>query len=190
MTEPANATAPNATSDRFAEHVPTLVQSVFIRRLGHFGTVLSAVAFALALGAVVLQFQTRTLQAAQGQQLQAIAARLQVELAQWNAQLVQDTDNSTMTPEQSQATMKKWEDWVGGIAAQGRLSSQGNRLASQGKVLRASGIISDGPFVELKEKLGGYIIVKAADLDDATTLAHGCPSLDVQGSVEIRPLYT
>jgi len=100
-----------------------------------------------------------------------------------------DTDNSTMTVEQSQATMKKWEDWLGGIAAQGKLSSPGNRLGSGGKVLKPNGIISDGPFVELKEKLGGYILIKAQDIDDATTLAHGCPALDAQGSVEIRPMF-
>jgi hypothetical protein len=37
--------------------------------------------------------------------------------------------------------------------------------------------------------LGSFVIVKAENLDDATTLAHGCPVLDANGSVEIRPIY-
>ena len=49
--------------------------------------------------------------------------------------------------------------------------------------------MTDGPFVEIREQLGGFILVKAESLEEATTLAHGCPALDLQGSVEIRPLY-
>ena len=43
-------------------------------------------------------------------------------------------------------------------------------------------------FVELKEELLGFIIVKAEDLYEATTLAHGCPVLKSEGTVEIRPI--
>ncbi|WP_431217654.1 YciI family protein [Puia sp. P3] len=57
------------------------------------------------------------------------------------------------------------------------------------KYLRTAGLITDGPFVEIKEKLGSLLIVKAADVDEAITLAHGCPALDYGGSVEIRPLF-
>jgi hypothetical protein len=63
------------------------------------------------------------------------------------------------------------------------------RLSMEGKVLKAGGVITDGPFVEIKEKLGGFIVVKADTLEDATTLAHGCPALEIGGSVEIRPLF-
>jgi len=84
---------------------------------------------------------------------------------------------------------KKWIDWVGNIAMQGRLVDSPIRLDPSGKVLRAAGLITDGPFVEIKEKLGSLLIVKAADVDEATTLAHGCPALDYGGSVEIRPLF-
>lgn len=57
-------------------------------------------------------------------------------------------------------------------------------------MLKAGGVITDGPFVEIKEKLGSFIIVKADDIDDAVTLAHGCPAIDEDGSVEIRPVFT
>lgn len=99
-------------------------------------------------------------------------------------------DYSNTPKEEMQALGKKWADWAGGIAAQGKLSSNGSRLAMEGKVLKAGGIITDGPFVEIREMLGSFIIVKADSLDAATTLAHGCPALDAGGSVEIRPLYT
>ncbi len=98
-----------------------------------------------------------------------------------------DTNNSYATPAEKQIIMKRWDDWIGGIAAQGRLGGTCNRLSSQGKVLKAGGIITDGPFVEVREALGGFIVVKAENLDEAITLAHGCPAIDYNGSVEIRP---
>lgn len=101
-----------------------------------------------------------------------------------------DYDYSKATPEKMKALQKKWHDWGAGIAAQGKLASNGPRLAMEGKVLKAGGVITDGPFVEIKEKLGGVIIVKADSLEEATTLAHGCPAIDEGGSVEIRPVYS
>jgi hypothetical protein len=97
-------------------------------------------------------------------------------------------DYSNASPKEMQALAKKWQDWVGGIAAQGKLTSNGPRLALEGKVLKAGGVITDGPFVEIRELLGSFIVVKADSLEEATTLAHGCPALDANGSVEIRPV--
>ena len=62
-------------------------------------------------------------------------------------------------------------------------------LSDEGKILKPGGVITDGPFVELKEKLGGFAVIKAESLDEATTLAHGCPVLDIGGSVEIRTVF-
>jgi hypothetical protein len=98
-------------------------------------------------------------------------------------------DYSKVSKEEMQAIQKKWHNWAGGIAAQGKLASNGPRLAMAGKVLKAGGVVTDGPFVELREILGSFIIVKAESLEEATTLAHGCPVLDVNGSVEIRPVF-
>ena len=100
-----------------------------------------------------------------------------------------DYDPSEATPENLQAINKKWQDWIGGIAAQGKLANNGLHLAADGKVLKVGGVITDGPFVEIKEKLGGFITVKADSLEEAITLAHGCPSIDGNGSVEIRPIH-
>jgi len=93
---------------------------------------------------------------------------------------------SQMSPDQMQVLMKTWMDWMGGIAAQNKLVSSGNRLAPVAKVLAPNNVITDGPFVEIKEAIGGYIIVKAASLEEATELSKGCPILDVNGTVEIR----
>jgi hypothetical protein len=97
-------------------------------------------------------------------------------------------DYSNASPKEMQALAKKWQDWVGGIAAQGKLADNGPRLSLEGKVLKAGGVITDGPFVEIREMLGSFIVVKAESLEEATTLAHGCPALDAGGSVEIRPI--
>ncbi|NLR62630.1 transcription initiation protein [Chitinophaga polysaccharea] len=97
-------------------------------------------------------------------------------------------DYSQATSEEMQAIGKKWADWVGGIAAQGKLGATGRRLETDGKVLKAGGVITDGPFVEIRERLGSFMIVKADTLEEATTLAHGCPALDANGSVEIRAI--
>lgn len=93
-----------------------------------------------------------------------------------------------LSPEQIQAMVKPWQDWIGGIAAQNKLANGGNRLSSEGKVVKPGSIITDGPYVEMKEAVGGYIIVKTASIDEAAELSRTCPILSVGGNVEIRPI--
>ena len=93
-------------------------------------------------------------------------------------------------PEEMQAVMKLWMDWIGGIAAQNKLVSPGSRLAPTGKVVRADSVVTDGPYTELKEVLGGYTVVKAETLEEASGLAHGCPILKMGGNVEVREIMT
>jgi hypothetical protein len=97
-------------------------------------------------------------------------------------------NQSDTSPKELEALLERWNNWIGGIASQKRFTGH-NRLASEGKVLKAGGVVTDGPFVEIREILGGLIVVKAEDIEEATTLAHGCPALERGGSVEIRPLY-
>src|SRR5664279_6103563 len=96
-----------------------------------------------------------------------------------------DIDRSSLTQTEMQAIFNKWDNWFGGIAAQGKINNMGIRLVAPGKVLRAGGVITDGPFVEIRERLNGFIVVKADSLEEAVTLAHGCPILDIDGTVEI-----
>lgn len=91
-----------------------------------------------------------------------------------------------MSESDMSALEKRWYDWVGNIAAQGKLVSPGMRLNVEGKVLKAGGVVTDGPFVEIRERLGGFIVIKADSYDDAVTMAHGCPALELGGSVEVR----
>jgi len=98
-------------------------------------------------------------------------------------------DYSTLSESEIEALRKKWSDWAGAIAAEGRLLDEGVRLDASGKVLRTGGIVTDGPFVEIREILGSFAIIKAASLDDAITVAHGCPVLERGGSVEVRPVF-
>ena len=92
------------------------------------------------------------------------------------------------SPEQMQAMMKPWQDWMGNIAAQNKLSSSGNRLAPEGRVVKSKNVVTNGPYVEIKEAIGGYIIVKADSLDEAAELSKDCPILQVGGNVEIRTI--
>jgi hypothetical protein len=98
-------------------------------------------------------------------------------------------DYSNVSPKEMQALTKKWHDWAAGIAAQEKLAATGKRLATEGKVLRPGGVITDGPFVEIRERLGSFMIIKAENIEEALTLAHGCPVLDNDGSVEVRPVF-
>ena len=97
-------------------------------------------------------------------------------------------NNPNTTPEQVQAFAAKWQQWAADLAKQDAVVAPGQRLTLEGKVLKPGGVITDGPFVEVREILGGFMIIRAASLDDATTLAHGCPVIEDGGCVEVRPL--
>lgn len=92
------------------------------------------------------------------------------------------------SPQQVQDMMKDWQNWLGGIAAQNKLVNNGNRLGGEGKVVRANGNITDGPYVEIKEGLAGYSIIQAKSLEEAAELAKGCPVTLVGGNVEVRQI--
>ncbi|HZY82299.1 MAG TPA: YciI family protein [Cyclobacteriaceae bacterium] len=93
-----------------------------------------------------------------------------------------------MSPEQLQNMMKPWQDWMGSLAAQNKLVDKGFRLEGDGNVVKPDSIVTNGPYVETKEAVGGYSIIKAKDLKEAGELAKGCPILKVGGSVEVRAI--
>jgi hypothetical protein len=98
-------------------------------------------------------------------------------------------DMTDPSPEEMQKNFQKWRDWIEGLKAKG-ISSGGLPLEEEGSVLRGPrGVkITDGPFVEGKEVVGGYIIVNARDLAAAAEIASGCPGLAGVHSVEVRPV--
>jgi hypothetical protein len=108
--------------------------------------------------------------------------------------LIYRTDENTMnalpkrSPEEMQVSMKRWMDWIGGIAAQNKLTDRGNRLAASGKVVKTGDVIADGPYTEIKECIIGYSIVKTTSIEAAAELAKGCPVLAIGGNVEVREI--
>ncbi|MEO6328953.1 MAG: YciI family protein [Ginsengibacter sp.] len=92
------------------------------------------------------------------------------------------------TPEEREAIMKTWMDWLGGIAAKGNLADKGNRLGSARKVVKPNSIITDGPYTEIKELIGGYSLIIANSLEEATEIAKDCPILEIGGNVEVREI--
>jgi len=90
-----------------------------------------------------------------------------------------------LSPEEMQLQIKKWQDWIGGIAAQGKFIGT-NALANTGKTVHPDAVITDGPYAEVKEIIGGYLLVKTDTLDDAVELSKGCPGLLDGGTVEVR----
>jgi hypothetical protein len=94
-------------------------------------------------------------------------------------------EGSAPSAEQMQAMMQQWQSWIRGLANTGHFAGT-NRLLSEGKTVKPNNVITDGPYMEVKEMIGGYVIVKAASLDEAVELAKGCPNLKTGGNVEVR----
>jgi hypothetical protein len=94
----------------------------------------------------------------------------------------------TDSPEEMQVLTKKWMDWIGSVAAQNKLVETGKRLNSDGKVVRPNGVVTDGPYTEIKETIGGYMFVKVETLEEAIEIAKGCPILTIGGNVELREI--
>ena len=91
-------------------------------------------------------------------------------------------------PAELEALMAKFKLWMDGIKARGEFVST-HGLDFTGKVVRLHGAVSDGPFVEAKEMVGGYVIVAARDLDHATEIARACPGVQQPGTIlEVRPI--
>ena len=98
-----------------------------------------------------------------------------------------DETVAKMTPEEMQQHLQKWEKWIGEGIEKGWMLDPGDGLKREGRVVSTK-VVTDGPFVESKEIVGGFSIIQADALDDAAELAKGCPVFLRGGSVEVRPL--
>jgi hypothetical protein len=95
-------------------------------------------------------------------------------------------DVSHLSPDAQQAHMQKWFAWVEKLTKANRYAG-GEALLPIGKTV--SGVkktVTDGPYTEGKEITGGYFVVLAKSLDEATELAKECPDYEYDGSVEVR----
>jgi hypothetical protein len=98
------------------------------------------------------------------------------------------------SPEQMQKHMQRWVSWIAELSKSGNFKS-GDPLEDRGRVVSGTKkTVHDGPYAEAKDLVGGYFLVTARDLDEATELAKGCPIFDILegsgrvGSVEIRQI--
>jgi hypothetical protein len=97
-----------------------------------------------------------------------------------------DPDQLKLSPDQAQAQMQKWFDWVNDLKAR-NIYIEGRPLLPVAKTLKGKKpVITDGPFTEVKELVGGYFIVRAQSLEEAAELAKACPDFDLGGTVEVR----
>jgi hypothetical protein len=93
------------------------------------------------------------------------------------------------TPENAQRSLQAWLAWMRELEAKGLLKNRGQPLEVAGKVVRGKDkVMTDGPYTETKDLVLGFIVVEARDLAHAAELSKGCPMLDGDGSVEIRPV--
>jgi len=92
----------------------------------------------------------------------------------------------TLSAEQRQRLLEQWNAWYDGLAAQGKVQ-HGEPLEPGGRVVRQQRV-TDGPYAESKEAVGGFFLLTVADLEEATAIAQRCPSLHLGMSVEVRPI--
>jgi hypothetical protein len=94
-----------------------------------------------------------------------------------------------ITPEIIQSIIQKYNDWANGLQKSGHLVGLNKLREEPGKNIKGFGanqVVTDGPYAETKEIIGGYWIINAADYDEAVKLASGCPSLELGSRVEVR----
>jgi hypothetical protein len=93
------------------------------------------------------------------------------------------------TPARAQQNMQRWMNWMHDLQSKGHLKDAGQPLERTGKVVRGTQkTVTDGPYTEAKDLVGGFSIVEARDIDQAVELSRGCPIFEGGGSVEVRPV--
>ena len=103
--------------------------------------------------------------------------------------LLRQPAGGTPPPDELHKIMARFAEWMDTMGAKGMVLST-NGLELSGKVLRGSrGLsITDGPYAEAKEVIGGYVLIAASNLEEAIEAARGCPGLDYHMAVEVRPI--
>jgi hypothetical protein len=92
------------------------------------------------------------------------------------------------SPEKMREIMARFADWMDGLHAKDMVLGT-NGLEATGRMLRGpigETVVTDGPYVEAKEVVGGYVLLQARSLEEATEAAKQCPGLDYGMGVEVR----
>ena len=91
------------------------------------------------------------------------------------------------SPEQMQIWMQQTMDWINGIVAQEKFVSGTGLPFDDSCVVHSNKMVTNGPFGDIKETIGGFITVKAESAEEAAEMAKGCPVLQGEGNtVEVR----
>ena len=91
------------------------------------------------------------------------------------------------SPEEMQAHMGKWMAWIDRLSKANQYEA-GEPLLPGGKLVSGKGgkTVTDGPYTEGKEVVGGFFIVNAKDMDEAVNIAKDCPDYELGASVQVR----
>jgi len=93
-----------------------------------------------------------------------------------------------LSPEQMQEVADQWMAWFNGLKAEGKCVA-GNPLEREGRIVSGKNrAVSDGPFAEAKETIGGYFLLTVGTLNEAVAIAQHCPGLPHGIRVEVRPV--
>ena len=92
---------------------------------------------------------------------------------------------SDASPEELQANMGKWMAWVDKLNASGQYVS-GEALLPGGKLVTGHNAVTDGPYTEGKELVGGYFVINAGSMDEALAIANEYPDFQYGGTVQVR----
>jgi hypothetical protein len=88
-----------------------------------------------------------------------------------------------------QQQMQKWVAWMKDLGEIGYIKDPGQPLERTGKVVKGKQMtVTDGPYAEAKDLVGGYMLIEATDLAHAVEISLGCPILQTGGLVEVRPV--
>ena len=104
--------------------------------------------------------------------------------------ILRNTDwDAELTTEEIAATIERYHQWFQRLSGEGVLAG-GRPLFAGGRVIsmESNGNVTDGPFVETKEVIGGYIVINAASLEEATEIAKTFPPLERGATIELREL--
>ena len=98
-------------------------------------------------------------------------------------------NHAHLSPAERQQLVTDWNDWFEGLVAQGK-AIEGQPLELDTRVVAGAGgaRITDGPFPEAKEAIGGYVKLLVSGLDEATAIARRHPGLEYGLVIEVREL--
>jgi hypothetical protein len=95
--------------------------------------------------------------------------------------------DTILSPAELQKMSVQFTAWFEQLSNEGKIKP-GYRLANKGKIVAARNVITDGPFPESKEGIGGYWFIIANSLEEAVDIAKGNPCLEFGATVEVRPI--